>query len=43
LAEGLSAIEVDREIPVETFVVVAEILRYAYATNGTTLPEFKEP
>jgi len=40
LAEVLSAIEVGREIPVEAFVTVAEILRYVY---GTTPPEFKEP
>ena len=43
LAEVLSAIDIDREIPVEAFVAVAEILRYVYAANGSTPPEFKEP
>jgi len=35
LAEILSAIEVDTEIPVETFAAVAEILAYVYRVNGT--------
>lgn len=43
LAEVLSAVEIDQEIPVEAFVAVAEILRYVYAANGATPPEVKEP
>ncbi len=35
LAEVLSAVEVDSEIPLEALVAVAEILAYVYRTNGT--------
>lgn len=42
LAEMLAAAEIDTEIPVEAFIAVAEILRYVYAANGTTLPEVTE-
>ena len=38
LAEVLSALEVDWEIPVEVFAAVAEILSYVYRTNGITPP-----
>lgn len=43
LAEILAAVDIDQDIPVEAFVAVAEILRYVYAANGTSPPEFKEP
>lgn len=39
LAEMLSTIDVDSEIPIEAFAAVAEILAYVYRLNGT-LPEF---
>jgi flagellar biosynthesis protein len=39
LAEILSAIEVDSEIPVEAFAAVAEILVYLYRVNRQELPE----
>ena len=39
LAEMLSTIDVESEIPVEAFATVAEILAYVYRLNGT-LPEF---
>ncbi len=35
LAEVLSAVEVDSEIPLEALVAVAEILAYVYRANGT--------
>ncbi|MHA1597482.1 MAG: EscU/YscU/HrcU family type III secretion system export apparatus switch protein [Alphaproteobacteria bacterium] len=35
LAEMLSAIDIDAEIPVEAFAAVAEILTYVYRANGT--------
>ncbi len=35
LAELLSAIDVDSEIPVEAFIAVAEILAYVYRLNGS--------
>lgn len=38
LAELLSAIDIDSEIPVEAFAAVAEILIYVYRSNGTALP-----
>jgi flagellar biosynthesis protein len=38
LAEVLSALEVDLEIPVEVFAAVAEILSYVYRANGITPP-----
>ena len=34
LAELLSALEVDQDIPVEAFAAVAEILAYIYRANG---------
>lgn len=34
LAELLSAIDVDEEIPIEAFAAVAEILAYVYRANG---------
>ncbi|MCB2099439.1 MAG: EscU/YscU/HrcU family type III secretion system export apparatus switch protein [Rhodobacterales bacterium] len=34
LAEMLSAIDIDSEIPVEAFAAVAEILAYVYRANG---------
>ncbi len=42
LAEVLAAVDLDNDIPVEAFVAVAEILRYVYAANGTTPPEFSD-
>jgi flagellar biosynthesis protein len=39
LAELLSLIDIDTEIPVEAFAAVAEILIYVYRANGT-MPEF---
>ncbi|MEQ8195348.1 MAG: EscU/YscU/HrcU family type III secretion system export apparatus switch protein [Rhodospirillales bacterium] len=38
LAELLSTIDIDSEIPVEAFAAVAEILIYVYRANGTALP-----
>lgn len=34
LAEMLSAIDIDSEIPIEAFAAVAEILTYVYRANG---------
>ncbi len=34
LAQLLSAIDIDNEIPVEAFAAVAEILTYVYRANG---------
>ncbi len=34
LTEMLSLVEIDREIPVEAIVAVAEILSYVYRENG---------
>ena len=39
LAEMLSAIDVDSEIPLEAFAAVAEILTYVYRANGN-MPDF---
>lgn len=39
LAEILTAVDLDEEIPVEAFIAVAEILRYVYAANGKQPPE----
>ncbi len=36
LAELLSAVDLDSEIPVEAFTAVAEILSYVYRANGDT-------
>lgn len=38
LAELLTAIEIDSEIPTEAFAAVAEILIYVYRANGTPFP-----
>ena len=38
LAQMLSAIDLDSEIPVEAFAAVAEILVYVYRANGMALP-----
>ncbi len=35
LAELLSAIDIDSEIPIEAFAAVAEILNYVYRANGS--------
>ncbi len=37
LAEILSQLDVDSEIPVEVFAAVAEILSYVYQANGTMM------
>ena len=42
LAEILSAVDVDTEIPLEAFAAVAEILAYVYRANGHW-PEGLEP
>jgi len=42
LAELLSAIDIDSEIPVEAFAAVAEILTYVYRANGN-MPDFAAP
>lgn len=42
LAEMLSAINVDSEIPIEAFAAVAEILTYVYRANGD-MPDFMRP
>lgn len=39
LAELLSAIDIDSEIPLEAFAAVAEILTYVYRANGN-MPDF---
>lgn len=39
LAEMLSAIDIDSEIPVNAFAAVAEILNYVYLANGD-MPDF---
>ena len=39
LAEMLSAIDIDSEIPIEAFAAVAEILTYVYRVNDN-LPDF---
>jgi len=39
LAEMLSAIDIDSEIPLEAFAAVAEILTYVYRANGN-MPDF---
>jgi flagellar biosynthesis protein len=38
LAQILSVVEVDCEIPVEAFAAVAEILTYVYRLNGSLAP-----
>lgn len=42
LAEILSTVDLDSEIPVEAFVTVAEILRYVYADNSNKTSEYLE-
>ncbi len=42
LAELLSAIDIETEIPVEAFAAVAEILIYVYRANGTPLPHLDD-
>lgn len=42
LAEILSTVDLDSEIPVEAFVTVAEILRYVYADNSNKTSEHLE-
>lgn len=42
LAEILSAVDLDSEIPVEAFIAVAEILRYVYANNSNETSEYLE-
>lgn len=39
LAEVLSAVELDSEVPPEVLIAVAEILAYIYRANGQTPPE----
>jgi len=41
LAEMLSAIDIDSEIPLEAFAAVAEILAYVYRANAT-MPDFTD-
>lgn len=41
LAQLLSAIDIDSEIPVEAFAAVAEILAYVYRATGAT-PSFTD-
>lgn len=38
LAELLSAVDIDSEIPLEAFTAVAEILSYVYRANGGDAP-----
>ena len=42
LAQILTAVEVDSEIPLEAFTAVAEILSYVYAANNS-YPKGTEP
>jgi flagellar biosynthesis protein len=42
LAEMLSAIDVNSEIPIEAFAAVAEILTYVYRANGNVPDLMKE-
>lgn len=42
LAEVLSALEVESEIPLEALAAVAEILNYVYRANGQTPAEATE-
>jgi flagellar biosynthesis protein len=42
LAEMLSAIDIDSEIPVNAFAAVAEILTYVYQANGNVPDLMKE-
>ncbi len=38
LAQLLSCLDLDREIPIEAFAAVAEILTYVYRANGSSIP-----
>ncbi len=38
LAQLLSSIDIDSEIPIEAFAAVAEILTYVYRANGNPVP-----
>ncbi len=38
LAQLLSSIDLDSEIPLEAFAAVAEILTYVYRANGSSIP-----
>lgn len=42
LAEMLSAMDIESEIPIEAFAAVAEILAYVYRLNGH-IPDFANP
>ncbi|MCC7167154.1 MAG: EscU/YscU/HrcU family type III secretion system export apparatus switch protein [Rhodospirillales bacterium] len=42
LAQILSAIDLDSEIPVEAYIAVAEILSYVYRANNQAPPEAPE-
>lgn len=42
LAQMLTAIDVDSEIPIEAYLAVAEILAYVYQANNQLPPEAKE-
>jgi len=42
LAEILTAIDVDSEIPIEAFAAVAEILSYVYRANAGLIPLEKD-
>ncbi len=43
LAQLLSALDIDDEIPVEAFSAVAEILAYIYRASGALPPSADEP
>jgi flagellar biosynthesis protein len=43
LAQILSAVELDCEIPIEAFAAVAEILSYVYQANGRLRPPAASP
>ena len=43
LAQLLSAIDIDDEIPVEAFAAVSEILAYVYRASAATPPVADEP
>ncbi len=43
LAQMLSAIDIDSEIPLEAFAAVAEILAYVYRANGAMPPPGGDP
>ncbi len=39
LAQILASVDIDSEIPLEAFSIVAEILTYLYRVNGTYTPQ----